>query len=338
MPASSRRCCATTAIPAIAGVDTRALARHLRANGCLRGDRHRARRDRRRTAAERGRAGRAALGGPGLRRPGLAAGRHRVRGARRHAGRWIGIVDLGLKTNIVRAMRHRGARVRVFPHTADRVGRAGARHRRRDPLAGPGRSGAARRPRSRWRGRSSTTAGRCSGSASATRSSAGPRAPTRRRLRFGHHGANHPVQDLELGPRPGDRPEPRGPGRRRLAARRVGLPGQPAQPQRRLGRGAAPPRRCRSRPSSTTPRARRGRSTRWPSSTGSSAAATAGSDRRGAVTDAGRKPASVLILGLRAGRHRPGRRVRLRRDPGLPRAARGGRPDDPASTRTRPRS
>ena len=37
MPASSRRSCATTAIPAIAGVDTRALARHLRANGCLRG-------------------------------------------------------------------------------------------------------------------------------------------------------------------------------------------------------------------------------------------------------------------------------------------------------------
>ena len=34
------------------------------------------------------------------------------------AGPLIGIVDLGLKTNIVRAMRRRGARVRVFPHTA----------------------------------------------------------------------------------------------------------------------------------------------------------------------------------------------------------------------------
>ena len=33
--------------------------------------------------------------------------------------------------------------------------------------------------------------------------------------------------------------------------------------------------------------------------------------------------------GLGAGRHRPGRRVRLRRDPGLPGAPGGGRPDDP---------
>src|SRR4029078_1901920 len=29
----------------------------------------------------------------------------------------IGIVDFGLKSNIVRAMRHRGARVRILPHT-----------------------------------------------------------------------------------------------------------------------------------------------------------------------------------------------------------------------------
>ena len=34
-------------------------------------------------------------------------------------GPLVGIVDLGLKSNIVRAMRHRGARVRVFPHTVD---------------------------------------------------------------------------------------------------------------------------------------------------------------------------------------------------------------------------
>src|SRR4029078_264721 len=33
-------------------------------------------------------------------------------------GPLIGIVDLGLKSNIVRAMRHRGARVRLLPHTA----------------------------------------------------------------------------------------------------------------------------------------------------------------------------------------------------------------------------
>ena len=69
-------------IPAIAGVDTRALARHLRANGSLRGmllepgalDRAR------RSGARRGRA---ALGGPGLRRRGLAGGRHRASGRAR---------------------------------------------------------------------------------------------------------------------------------------------------------------------------------------------------------------------------------------------------------------
>ena len=43
------------------------------------------------------------------------------------------------------------------------------------------------------------TAGRCSASVSAIRSSGARRAPRPLRLRFGHHGANHPVQDVELG-------------------------------------------------------------------------------------------------------------------------------------------
>ena len=42
---------------------------------------------------------------------------------RRTAARSIGIVDFGLKANIVRAMRRRGARVRVLPHTISSVGR-----------------------------------------------------------------------------------------------------------------------------------------------------------------------------------------------------------------------
>ena len=41
-------------------------------------------------------------------------------------------------------MRHRGARVRVFPHTATAVGGPRAGHRRRDPVARSGRSGPAR--------------------------------------------------------------------------------------------------------------------------------------------------------------------------------------------------
>ena len=104
------------AIPAIAGVDTRALARHLRANGCLRG----------------------IVTAPGevdvdaARAAALAVPRWEDQdfvsqvsppavtefGDATDGGPLIGIVDLGLKANIVRAMRHRGARVRVFPHTA----------------------------------------------------------------------------------------------------------------------------------------------------------------------------------------------------------------------------
>ena len=66
------RSCATTGIPAIAGVDTRALARHLRANGSLRGI-VRARRARpgRRRRARRGpcRAGRTRTSSPRSRPP-----------------------------------------------------------------------------------------------------------------------------------------------------------------------------------------------------------------------------------------------------------------------------
>ena len=43
------------------------------------------------------------------------------------------------------------------------------------------------------------TAGRFWASAWATRSWAAPAGADTRRLRFGHHGANHPVKDLETG-------------------------------------------------------------------------------------------------------------------------------------------
>ena len=197
-PPARPRSCATTGIPAIAGVDTRALARHLRVERVsLRGivtepgfvDRD--------AAVERARAvprweDQDFVGQ-------VSPASIMDVGAHDEGGPLIGIVDFGLKSNIVRGMRRRGARVRILPHTISTVGRARPRHRRPDPLAGTGRSGAARRARSRWPGRSSTTAGRCSGSASATRSWRGRRAPRRRRLRFGHHGANHPVRDVELG-------------------------------------------------------------------------------------------------------------------------------------------
>jgi carbamoyl-phosphate synthase small subunit len=184
------------AIPAIAGVDTRALARHLRANGCLRGivtapgdiDEDAARRLA--TAVPRwedqdfvGQVSPAAT--TEIEAPG-------------DTGPRIAIVDLGLKTNIVRAMRFRGARVRVLPHTAspaevlmpdvDGV------------ILSPGPGDPARLEAQVELARAVIADGRpllgiCLGHQIVGRAAG---AETRR-LRFGHHGANHPVQDLELG-------------------------------------------------------------------------------------------------------------------------------------------
>jgi carbamoyl-phosphate synthase small subunit len=183
-------------IPAIAGIDTRALARHLRATGCLRG----------------------VVTAPGMVDVDVA------RAAARDVPRWedqdfvgqvspsevteigevedggplVGIVDLGLKSNIVRAMRHRGARIRVFPHTAavsdvlssdvDGV------------ILSPGPGDPARLAAQVELAGAIIEDGRpllgiCLGHQIVGRAAG---ADTRR-LRFGHHGANHPVQDVDLG-------------------------------------------------------------------------------------------------------------------------------------------
>src|SRR3954452_12063036 len=109
----------TSGIPAIAGVDTRTLARHLRSSGSLRGI---------------------------VTEPGFSDGDAAVERARavprwedqdfvgqvspgsivdvggiEEGGPLVAIVDYGLKTNIVRAMRRRGARVRILPHTISRA-------------------------------------------------------------------------------------------------------------------------------------------------------------------------------------------------------------------------
>jgi carbamoyl-phosphate synthase small subunit len=183
-------------IPAIAGVDTRALARHLRANGSLRG----------------------VVMAPGMvdeeaaRAAANAVPRWEDQdfvgqvsppavteyGSSEEGGPLVGIVDLGLKTNIVRAMRHRGARVRVFPHTASASEVLSSDVE--GVILSPGPGDPARLASQVALARAIIDDGRpllgiCLGHQIVGRAAG---ADTRR-LRFGHHGANHPVQDVDLG-------------------------------------------------------------------------------------------------------------------------------------------
>jgi carbamoyl-phosphate synthase small subunit len=182
-------------IPAIAGVDTRALARHLRANGSLRG----------------------AILEPGA--LDMQAATEHARAVPRwedqdfvaevspadvvehgvgETGPLVAIVDYGLKANIVRSLRRRGVRVRVLPHTAT------AAEALASDIAGvvlsPGPGDPARLEGPVALARAIIDAGRpllgiCLGHQIVGRAAG---AETRR-LRFGHHGANHPVRDLETG-------------------------------------------------------------------------------------------------------------------------------------------
>jgi carbamoyl-phosphate synthase small subunit len=187
-------------IPAIAGVDTRALARHLRANGSLRG-----------TVLE-----------PGAMDPGAATDRARAVprwedqdfvaevspaavmeiGAAQDGlpddGPLVAIVDFGLKANIVRSLRRRGLRVRVHPHTASAIDVLGADVAGVVLSPGPGDPARLHGPVALAQaiiedGR--PLLGICLGHQIIGRAAG---AETRR-LRFGHHGANHPVRDVDTG-------------------------------------------------------------------------------------------------------------------------------------------
>jgi len=181
-------------IPAIAGVDTRALARHLRTTGCQRG----------------------IITAPGVTDPAIAIAMARdvprwedqdfvaqvSPAALREVGDGdaplVAIVDFGLKANIVRSLRRRGVRVRVLPHTAT------AEEVLAGDVAGvvlsPGPGDPARLAGPVALARAIIEDGRpllgiCLGHQVVGRAAGAETS----RLRFGHHGANHPVQDLDTG-------------------------------------------------------------------------------------------------------------------------------------------
>jgi carbamoyl-phosphate synthase small subunit len=184
------------AIPAIAGVDTRALARHLRTHGSLR----------------------AIVTEPGFVDRDAAVARARAVprwedqdfvgqvspssimdiGSHDEDGPLVGIVDFGLKSNIVRAMRRRGARVRILPHTiSTAVALAGDID---GLILSPGPGDPARLDRPVTLAQAIIEDGRpllgiCLGHQIVARAAGAETT----RLRFGHHGANHPIQDVDLG-------------------------------------------------------------------------------------------------------------------------------------------
>jgi carbamoyl-phosphate synthase small subunit len=185
-----------SSIPAIAGVDTRALARHLRASGSLR----------------------AIVTEPGFVDRDAAVERARAVprwedqdfvgqvspasivdvGSHEEGGPLIGIVDFGLKSNIVRGMRRRGARVRILPHT---ISTSVALASEIDGLIlSPGPGDPARLDGPVDLARAIIDDGRpllgiCLGHQIVARAAGADTT----RLRFGHHGANHPVRDVDLG-------------------------------------------------------------------------------------------------------------------------------------------
>jgi len=183
----------SSGVPAIAGLDTRALARRLRESGCQRAII---------TAPHETDADEAVVRARALPRWEEQDFVSQVSIASPYEvgdqGPLVAVVDFGLKANIVRSLRRRGARVRVLPHTAapaealapDIQGLVlspgpGDPSRLEVPTALAAAAIADGRP----------LLGICLGHQIVARAAGAETL----RLRFGHHGANHPVQDLGTG-------------------------------------------------------------------------------------------------------------------------------------------
>ena len=197
-------------VPAITDIDTRALTRHLRVNGTLRAvlTHESAAPTQARLAelavaarrvtplsdqdlvAETSRAVREEWFDP---LPPELRPRHGIDGA----GLSIAVVDYGVKSNILRSLRERGCRVIVLPHTAtwpdvEAIAADGLvlSNGPGDPAVLEGPVELARQALGRI-----PLFGICLGHQILGRAAGA----TTSRLRFGHHGANHPVKDLETG-------------------------------------------------------------------------------------------------------------------------------------------
>ncbi len=261
-------------IPALTGVDTRAVVRYLRDRGSMRGGIFPADMDEA-TAMEHVQA-ETPMSGLDLARE-VTPSEAIVLGEGNDGPRIIAI-DTGIKGSIVRNLLDRGARVELHPCTASAADLARARRRRLLPGQRPGRPGGA--------GLRRRHAARAGGHQADVRHLPGPPAAVPRGRPGDVQAAFRPPRRQPPGQGPGDRhggdhlPEPRLRGRRagRRAPprhRRAGALGDRLRRRRSCRTSTsttAPSRgsRCSTSPAapcSTTPRRGQGRTTRSTSST-----------------------------------------------------------------------
>ena len=197
-------------VPAIEGIDTRALTRHLRTHGALRAVlSHESRTPSKVRLDELANIARKVTP---LSEQDLVAQTSRTkveewheplppellpRNGRDGSGLSIAVVDYGVKTNILRSLRERACRVVVLPHTATwrdvqeaNVDGLLLSNGPGDPAVLDGPVELAKNALGRI-----PIFGICLGHQILGRAAGA----TTSRLPFGHHGANHPVKDLETG-------------------------------------------------------------------------------------------------------------------------------------------